>query len=140
MQTRCPWNHTLMHVFLFSFLNPTYMDAWGYSVMAYAHTYIHTYIHAHTHTGIQCLELQRDGTCAIDPTEPVGFLWVSLKAYLPSRAQCASAKKGPPILSPFTKYNKIPIPTPEQLKCTARFGLRLHIFQVRYVCVCVCTY
>lgn len=80
--------------------------------------------------GLQCLELKRDGTCAIDPSEPVGFLWVSLKAYLPSRAQCLSAKKGPPILSPFTKYNKIPIPTPEQLKCTARFGLRLHIFQV----------
>lgn len=83
------------------------------------------------YTGLKCIELMRDNTCATDPQDPVGFLWVSFKAYLPSRAQCDSARKGPPILSPFTKYNQVPIPSPEQLKCTARFALRLHIFQAK---------
>lgn len=83
------------------------------------------------YSGLRCLDLRRDNTCATDPQVPVGFLWVSFKAYLPSRAQCDSARKGPPILSPFVKYNQVPIPTPEQLKCVTRFALRLHIFQAK---------
>eukprot|EP00961_Rhodomonas_salina_P188923 2549169-Rhodomonas_salina.5 len=48
----------------------------------------------------------QDGTCCLEPSEAAGFLWVSLKLYLPSRGQVENAKKGPPILSPFTKYKR----------------------------------
>jgi len=81
--------------------------------------------------GIQCIMLSRDGTCDLEAAEFAGFVWVSLKAYLPSREQCKSAKKGPPILSPFSKYNALRIPTPEEMKCTAYFGLRCHVSQAK---------
>ena len=69
--------------------------------------------------GMQCVELDRDGTCDMGPEDFAGFVWVSLKMYVPSRSNCKNPHKGgPPILSPFTKYNHIPIPPPEKLKCT----------------------
>jgi hypothetical protein len=60
--------------------------------------------------GIQCIMLSRDGTCDLESAEFAGFVWVSLKAYLPSREQCKSAKKGPPILSP----------SPSTTRCASR--------------------
>jgi len=83
----------------------------------------HTNTHTHTH---------RDGTCELGPDDFAGFVWVSLKMYVPSRKNCLGPHKGgPPILSPFTKYNYLPIPTPEQLKCTDIFGLRVQVFQAK---------
>ena len=80
--------------------------------------------------GVQCLELERDGTCALDDGDFPGRIWVSCKCYLPSRENCKSAIKGPPILSPFTKYNRPNIPEPSKMAgCIQRFSLRCHIFQ-----------
>ena len=59
-------------------------------------------------------------------------LQVSCKLYVPSRANCESAVKGPPLLSPFTKYNTAPLPRPREMRqCLQTFSLRCHIFQVR---------
>jgi len=80
--------------------------------------------------GVQCFNLERDGTCALEDGDFPGRIWVSCKCYLPSRENCKSALKGPPILSPFTKYNKVKIPAPHQMAgCTQRFSLLCHIFQ-----------
>ena len=82
--------------------------------------------------GMQCVALERDGTCALGDQDFAGFVWVSLKMYVPSRRNCATPHRGgPPILSPFTKYNLIPIAKPEQLKCTDYFGLRVHVYQAK---------
>eukprot|EP00286_Rhodomonas_abbreviata_P024130 CAMPEP_0181306236 /NCGR_PEP_ID=MMETSP1101-20121128/10185_1 /TAXON_ID=46948 /ORGANISM="Rhodomonas abbreviata, Strain Caron Lab Isolate" /LENGTH=911 /DNA_ID=CAMNT_0023412265 /DNA_START=450 /DNA_END=3181 /DNA_ORIENTATION=+ len=82
--------------------------------------------------GLTCLELEKDRSCADEPHDTAGFLWLSAKLYLPSRNQCNAAKKGPPILSPFTKYNELPIPRPDQMVlCQAKFTLRLHVFQAK---------
>ena len=57
---------------------------------------------------------------------------VSCKLYVPSRSNCESAVKGPPLLSPFNKYNQAPLPRPQQMKqCTQTFALRCHVFQAR---------
>ena len=80
--------------------------------------------------GVQCLELERDGTCVLGDDDFPGRIWASCKCYLPSRENCKSAIKGPPILSPFTKYNRLRIPSPEQMAgCIQRFSLRCHIYQ-----------
>ena len=81
--------------------------------------------------GMQCIKLDRDATCELEPTDFAGFIWVSLKMYVPSRTNCSNAVKGPPILSPFVKYNEISIPTPQQLKCEEIFSLRAHISQAK---------
>lgn len=82
--------------------------------------------------GMQCVELDRDATCNLGVFDHAGFVWVSLKMYVPSRRNCATPHRGgPPILSPFTKYSEIPIPTPSQLKCTDYFGLRVHVYQAK---------
>ena len=82
--------------------------------------------------GMQCVELDRDGTCELGENDYPGFVWISLKMYVPSRRNCATPHRGgPPILSPFSKYNQLPIPTPANLKCTDYFGLRVHIFQAK---------
>jgi len=81
--------------------------------------------------GMRCVALERDGACHLGDFEHAGFVWVSLKLYAPSRSNCATPSRGgPPILSPFSKYNNIPIPKPLQLKCTEYFVLRVHIYQV----------
>jgi hypothetical protein len=76
--------------------------------------------------------LDRDGTCHIGAEDFAGFVWVSLKMYVPSRRNCATPLRGgPPILSPFTKYNDVPIPTPKKLQCTDVFALRVHVYQAK---------
>ena len=82
--------------------------------------------------GMQCVALDRDAQCQIGADDHAGFVWVSLKMYLPSRTNCRGPHKGgPPILSPFTKWNQLPIPTPAQLGCTGYFALRVHTFQAK---------
>jgi hypothetical protein len=82
--------------------------------------------------GMQCVVLDRDGTCDLGEYDFAGFVWISLKMYVPSRRNCATPHRGgPPILSPFAKYKDLPIPTPLQLRCTDYFGLRVHIYQAK---------
>ena len=82
--------------------------------------------------GMICVNLERDASTVLGPHDLAGFVWISLKMYLPSRKNCATPHRGgPPILSPFTKYNAIPIPRPDQLKCTDYFGLRVHVYQAK---------
>lgn len=52
--------------------------------------------------------------------------------YLPSRSNCESAVKGPPLLSPFTKYNAAPLPEPRHMdQCLQTFSMRCHVYQAR---------
>jgi hypothetical protein len=52
--------------------------------------------------------------------------------YIPSRANCESAVKGPPLLSPFTKYNAAALPEPRHMdQCLQTFSMRCHVYQAR---------
>ncbi len=56
----------------------------------------------------------------------------SCKVYIPSRSNCESAVKGPPLLSPFTKYNAVPLPEPRHMdQCLQTFSMRCHVYQAR---------
>jgi len=63
-----------------------------------------------------------------------GFISFSAKLWLPDRYKCANGPpKGPPILSPWKEWNKLPIPKPnsDYLNWLSGFQIRAHIYQAR---------
>jgi hypothetical protein len=85
--------------------------------------------------GFQMQELQRDSTCKLGPDDHAGFICFSAKLWLPDRKRCANGPpKGPPILSPWKEWNKLPIPKPndsDKLNWMRGFEIRAHIYQAR---------
>jgi hypothetical protein len=85
--------------------------------------------------GFQMQELQRDSTCKLGPDDHAGFICFSAKLWLPDRKKCANGPpKGPPILSPWKEWNKLPIPKPndgDKLNWLRGFEIRAHVYQAR---------
>jgi len=85
--------------------------------------------------GFQMQELQRDSSCKLGVDDHAGFICFSAKLWLPDRKKCANGPpKGPPILSPWKEWNKLPIPAPndsDKLNWVRGFEIRAHIYQAR---------
>jgi len=84
--------------------------------------------------GFQMQELQRDATCSLGPDDHAGFIAFSAKLWLPDRVKCANGPpKGPPILSPWKEWNKLPIPKPnsDYLQWMSGFQIRAHVYQAK---------
>ena len=84
--------------------------------------------------GFQMRELSRDASCSLDPDQHAGFIAFSAKLWMPDRYKCAHGPpKGPPVLSPWKEWNKLPIPKPNMhpLNWVAGFQIRAHIYQAK---------
>ena len=84
--------------------------------------------------GFQLRQLDRDATCGLKPDDFAGFLGFSAKLWLPDRPRCKDIPpKGPPILSCWKEWNRMPIPKPshELLGWGSAFEIRLHAYQAR---------
>eukprot|EP00960_Hanusia_phi_P042964 755797-Hanusia_phi.AAC.5 len=110
--------------------SPTKKVPWGDEFLPDSRKIMHPYL------GFQVRELQRDASCKIAKEEHAGFLSFSAKLWLPTREKCANAPpfgSGPPILSPWKEWNRLPIPKPSSdlLHWYAGFSIRAHVYQAK---------